>query len=225
MVDEVDWSKRVGKLRKAHDEAAARPDVERDPGWLAGVLDGDELEPGPDLRQALERKWSAICPQRFVNARIGDVADGAVRAKVLEWIGRPEGRNLALGGEVGCGKTYLAMAAAFDLHMASREVRFFPVVELWRLLRPGGPEGLIEAVEDCDVLVLDDLGSERQTDWSAEQLWEIVNRRWIDERPTIFTTNRIWLDLRDVVGARVYDRLVNVETVRLVLDGGSKRRG
>lgn len=225
MVDEVDWSKRLAALRKTHDEAQARGDVEPDPGWLRSVLDGDELDPGPDLNEALVRRWSSICPERFVNARLTHTADGVVRAKVLEWLNRPDGRTLAIGGDVGTGKTYLALAAAFDLHMTSREVRFFPVVELWRLLRPDGPEGLIEAVEDCDVLVLDDLGSERATDWSKEQLWEIVNRRWLDKRSTVVTTNLTWLQLREQLSDRVYDRLMNAETVRVILDGGSRRRG
>jgi DNA replication protein DnaC len=222
MVERVDWHARLGKLKLAQEAIAAAPAPAAE--WCPELAEGDELGAGPDLQQALESRWSWICPERFVNARVGDIADGATRAKLLEFVGRPDGRTLALGGEVGCGKTYAALAAAHALHMVSREVRFFPVVELWRKLRPGGEDDLIDAVVDVDVLILDDLGSERATEWSAEQLWEIVNRRWLDKRSTIVTSNLPWLILKEGISPRVYDRLFNVDTVRIVLEGGSRRR-
>jgi DNA replication protein DnaC len=215
-----DWDAAVERVRQAQERAVCEPMTVR---WRPPELDGDELDAGPDLAVALAARWSWVCPERFVNARLSDI--DLIEDRLRGWCERPDGRTLAIAGEVGCGKTHLALAAARELHMASREVRFWPVVELWRKLRPGGQEGLIDLVSDVDVLVLDDLGSERATDWSAEQMWEIVNRRWLERRATVFTTNLAWSKLREVVGDRVYDRLVNAETVRVVLDGGSRRRG
>lgn len=120
--------------------------------------------------------------------------------------------------------SHAAVGAARLRFDRGAEVRFLPVVELLDLLRPGGPEGALYDLADLELLVLDDLGSERPTDWTAERLYALVNRRWLEERPTICTSNLGPADLERAVGARVYSRLVGNGSVGVTLSGPDRRR-
>ena len=48
---------------------------------------------------------------------------------------------------------------------------------------------LFPRLSEVDLLVLDDLGAERQTDWVLEQLYSLVNERWQDQRSIVVTSN------------------------------------
>lgn len=120
--------------------------------------------------------------------------------------------------------THLAVAAARLRFDRGAEVRFLPVVELLDMLRPGGPEHALYDLADLEVLVLDDLGSERPTEWTAERLYALVNRRWLEERPTICTSNLSPTELEKSVGDRVFSRLVGNGSVGVKLSGPDRRR-
>jgi hypothetical protein len=74
------------------------------------------------------------------------------------------------------------------------------------------------------VLLIDDLGIEKQSDWTEETLFGIIDARWRNCRPTIVTTNLTPLELRNTVGSRVYDRLKDGATA-LTIPGQSRRAG
>jgi DNA replication protein DnaC len=61
-----------------------------------------------------------------------------------------------------------------------------------------------------DLLQLDDLGTERPTEWVLEQLYSIVNERWQDGRSIVVTTNLDEAELREQLGARTVSRLVEI---------------
>lgn len=171
--------------------------------------------------------WLRAIPNRFVWADLPDLADqpGEVVDALADWSRDPAGRNLLLLGPVGVGKSHAAVAAVREQHFVrGADVRFFPVVELLDLLRPGGPERALYDLADCDLLVLDDVGSERGTDWTAERLYALVNRRWLEARPTVCTSNLDSDQLQTTVGPRVFSRLVGNGAVALRLTGPDRRR-
>lgn len=193
------------------------------------ALEPDDYDslPGTDLRAMRQATWHRAIPNRFVWADLDDLADqpDGVRAELAGWTEKPDGRNLLLLGPVGVGKSHAAVAAVRPLHFdRAAEVRFLPVVELLDLLRPGGPDGALYDLADTEVLVLDDLGSERPTEWTAERLYALINRRWLEVRPTVATTNLEPDALRDAVGERVFSRLVGNGAVVLRLTGHDRRR-
>lgn len=210
------------------------------PTVVAGEPDWEHLPAMAD-QLALRRsgQWHQAIPSRFLHADLGDLAtadhpNGPPR--LADWVTNPHGRNVMLWGSVGTGKTHAAVAACrqafFD---RSQDVAFWPVVELLDMLRPGGPADAMQDAMDVDLLILDDLGGERPTDWTAERLYAIVNRRWLEERPTVGTTNlpltakvaqEGYTDqtLDEAVGGRTFSRLVGNGSVVLRLAGPDRRR-
>jgi len=185
--------------------------------------DLDDVEPGLDLDRLREVRWRAIIPRRFHRADLSGF-DPEVYEALTSWARRPAGRNLVLIGPVGTGKTHAAVGACRVAHWSGLNVRFLPVVELLDLLRPGGPEGALYDLADVDRLILDDVGSERPTDWTAERLYALLNRRWLEETPTIVTTNLGPAELEEAVGPRLFSRLVGNDAVVLALYGADRRR-
>lgn len=194
----------------------------------------EAYEPGPvDLvglptteelaASSRRRYWSAVVPSRFAWAELEQI-EPAVRPELEEWAAHPDGRNLVILGAVGTGKTHAALAAARARVLAGAELKFLPVVELLDHLRPGGPEGALWNLCEVDLLVIDDLGAERPTDWTAERLGALINRRWMEERPTVVTTNLERPALTEALGERAYSRLTGNGTLALRLSGNDRRK-
>lgn len=200
------------------------------------------FEPEPDVVEVPRRDgWGqrrpGQIPKKFLNAELAHFREESeeARATLNGWAVDPKGRNLILTGSVGTGKSYASVAACRRSHFThQRTVEFWPVVELLDQLRPGGSEGALERVMRVDVLILDDLGAERPTDWTAERLYALVNRRWLEELPTVGTTNLPLTrksaglgyegpTLDEVLGDRMFSRLVGGAAL-VRLSGPDRRR-
>jgi hypothetical protein len=106
------------------------------------------------------------------------------------------GRGLWFHGTVGTGKTTLALLVARAARDAGRTVAIYSVPLLFAELRNTFGDdnddshlALFRRLSEVDLLVLDDLGAERQTEWVLEQLFSLVNERWQDQRSIIVTSN------------------------------------
>jgi DNA replication protein DnaC len=128
------------------------------------------------------------------------------------------GRGLWFAGDVGTGKTSLAMLVSLAAERDGRSVAIYPVTRLLAEIKDtydassgGSYMKLFERLCSVDLLHLDDLGAEKRTDWVLEQLYSIVNERWQDERSIVVTTNITDLDvLREQIGARTVSRLLEI---------------
>jgi DNA replication protein DnaC len=161
-------------------------------------------------------------PHRFAHATLTDLS-GNVRQLAGRWTDGGMNANVLLLGNVGVGKTHAACAMARQAWTAGSSVSFVPVVELLDQLRPQGDPGAYDRAVGVNVLVLDDLGGERPTDWTGERLYAIVNRRWLEMRPTLVTSNLAPDVLEEQVGPRVFSRLYH-EALRLTVGGNDRRR-
>lgn len=108
-------------------------------------------------------------------------------------------RGLVLYGPHGVGKTHLAVGILKAVIRAKgARGYFFETRELLRLVRDTYNRSVEETEMDvlgpvlgADVLVLDDLGAERTSEWVQETLGLVVNTRYNARRPTIFTSNLV----------------------------------
>lgn len=140
-------------------------------------------------------------------------------------------RNLWLLGDVGRGKTHLACAVLRAQHRDGLDVVFTTPRDLIRDLRASWGERNSAAKEqqalarftDCDVLVLDDVGTSFGKEAELVQLFDVINERDAHDMRTIITSNLTPQELREVLGERIYSRLRDRALV-LVLDGDDHRQ-
>jgi len=139
------------------------------------------------------------------------------------------GRGLWLQGDVGTGKTTLAMLVSKAALDAGRSVAIYSLPRLLNLLREsldsqGGKLDFMDRLTAVDLLHVDDLGAEHRTDWVLEQLYSIVNARYEAQRPIVATTNLMPDELSERLGARTVSRLVEICGDLIPLYGEDKRR-
>jgi DNA replication protein DnaC len=128
------------------------------------------------------------------------------------------GRGLWLYGSSGTGKTTLAMLVSRIALEVGRSVAIYSLPKLLARIRASydaeaGEQSyaeLFERLASVDLLHIDDLGAEKQTEWVLEQLYALVNERYEAQRSLIVTTNLEEHLLEEQIGARVVSRLVEM---------------
>lgn len=132
-------------------------------------------------------------------------------ATITEWAQDPMGW-LIITGPPGTGKTHLSIAAAQTFLSEERFVAFTTVAELLQRLRRSSlsdyEDPTLEQAKTGDLLILDDMGKERTTSFTEENIHTILDYRYARSLPTIITSN---LDLpalaniRPAVASRMAD--------------------
>jgi DNA replication protein DnaC len=125
------------------------------------------------------------------------------------------GRGLWIQGDVGTGKTTLAMLVSKTALDAGCSVAIYSLPRLLNLLREsmdseGGLLDLLDRLTAVDLLHIDDLGAENRTDWVLEQLYSIVNARYEARQAIVATTNLMPDLLAERLGPRTVSRLVEI---------------
>jgi DNA replication protein DnaC len=185
------------------------------------------------LAGRIPRRYRGVSFERPPVSDIARVAPEQVRA-VRRYAGAIEhnldsGRGLWIQGDVGTGKTTLAMLVSKAALQAGRSVAIYSLPRLLNLLRESldsqeGKLDFMDRLTAVDLLHIDDLGAEHQTDWVLEQLYSIVNARYEAERAILATTNLMPDELDERLGARTVSRLVEVCGDIIPLFGDDKRR-
>jgi DNA replication protein DnaC len=139
------------------------------------------------------------------------------------------GRGLWIQGDVGTGKTTLAMLVSKAALDAGHSVAIYSLPRLLNLLRESmdSDKGMVDFMDRLtavDLLHIDDLGAENQTEWVLEQLYSIVNARYEAERAIVATTNLMPDALDARLGRRTVSRLEEICGVLIPLYGEDKRR-
>lgn len=140
--------------------------------------------------------------------------------------------GLLFYGDVGSGKTYLACSIANEL--IEREQVKVKIMNLSQVINQIQKSAfkvdsneIIDNLSNIPLLILDDLGIERDTSYAREQVYNIINSRYLKGRPTIFTTN---LSLEIIQNPnieleyqRIYSRILEM-TIPVKVTGEDFRR-
>lgn len=139
-----------------------------------------------------------------------------------------KGASLLLLGPTGAGKTHQAVGAFASLLAVGlvHTGRIVTAADLCAKMRPRpgvDSEDVFIDFAGASLLVLDDIGASKVTEWTEEVLYRLVNHRYTQVLPTIFTSNVPPAELAGMLGDRVSSRLVGMCT-RVVLRGPDRRR-
>lgn len=179
------------------------------------------------------KRWKTATPYRYQDAVAAhpDVTAWADRAtKDLRSAG-----FLLLTGPFGTGKTHEAYGALRRI-AESGPTRFEMIAttapDMYGLLRPGGSdkgaEHELKRLTNVPLLLLDDLGTEKISEWTEEATYRLLNERYNECRALIVTSNLPTRDdngedLGDKLGGRIVSRLSQM-TTHVILDGPDRRR-
>ena len=125
--------------------------------------------------------------------------------------------NLFFYGTVGTGKTFLSNCAAKELIESGHSVIYFSAAGLFDLLSRysfdyKSKEDERERYADlyqCDLLIVDDLGTELTNQFVASRLFSLLNQRHMGKKATVISTNLSLEELRDRYSDRIFSRITS----------------
>jgi len=155
-------------------------------------------------------------PKRFELAKYEDVPNNITTlfGKIKE-----SRKGIFIHGECGTGKTHIAYALAKQAEEVQKlSVRFYNIPDLIRHLKRDFSEENKTLSEDntnfgkllsfAGLLILDDFGTEKLTEWVEESLYSIINKRYENVYPIIFTSNLSPEKMVEKFGDRIVSRII-----------------
>jgi DNA replication protein DnaC len=199
------------------------PHGELDPHWISENLDAAEKS----IEQIPAHYADAVATEPAVREWVTTLVRIAAESKrVVPSLTR--GPSLRIIGPTGTGKTHQAYGAIRALAVSGLRMpwTFSTAADVYARMRPRhgvDSEAEFAKVSRAALLVIDDLGAAKPSEWNEEINYRLINHRYEHELPTIVTSNLPPKDLASVLGERVTSRLVEMSTP-VVLKGDDRRR-
>ena len=200
-----------------------------DPATVAAIADDPEpFSPLDALSGMPPRYQGAVADHPQVLTWARDVAEVAVAPSPGARRQVTTGPSLLMAGVVGAGKTHQAYGAVRLLVQSGIGVRWraTTAADLYADLRPRpgvDSERQLAAVSRVPLLIIDDLGAAKASEWVEEVTYRLINRRYNHMLPTLVTTNLAIKDLKAYLGDRVTSRLAQM-TTRVEFEPVDRRR-
>ncbi len=120
--------------------------------------------------------------------------------------------NLLFLGEPGLGKTHLTLAIVSGVIQKGYLPVYAPADNLFSIIEKekfqGENLGAYEQMQKCDLLVIDDLGTELVTAFTKSLLYNLINTRILNKKPTIINTNLTLAEIEQIYSPRITSRLI-----------------
>ena len=189
----------------------------------------EQLAADEKLRQErIASKWKAkitgaAIPERFKDRTLESyVAKTSGQQKALAFATEyaenfdlvlKEGRSAIFVGKVGTGKTHLAIGIALSIMQQQRSALFVTVQRLIRRVKDSWhtkeetESQVVDVFASPDLLVLDEVGVQFGSEFEKQVLFDVLNTRYENRKPSILLSNIPKEQLSDYLGERVTDRL------------------
>lgn len=138
-----------------------------------------------------------------------------------------ERNSLLIVGNYGTGKTHLAAAIANRLMENGIPVMFNTFsghLNALKLEFNGGRSTYLEQMQKIDMLILDDVGKEKQSEWSQSIMFDVINYRYEHLLPFVMTTNLINKDLGNYLGGAIWSRVCEMCSGVKVIGDDQRRK-
>ncbi len=121
--------------------------------------------------------------------------------------------NILMYGNTGLGKTHLSLAIAGEVAKKGYTVIYGSAQNLLTNLENekfgrGIQVGVEQSIQDCDLLIIDDLGAEFSTQFTVSAIYNILNTRLLMSKPTIISTNLTIKEIEDKYTQRIASRIL-----------------
>lgn len=189
----------------------------------------DFLYTQSNLREVLEKENFDTFSMEYYSRSHVDPLTGRTSVEAMETAVRTcrefaenfpgNGRNLLLYGDTGVGKTFLTHCVAKELLDQTFSVIYFTASQLFDILAKKQFDKDEEAAQDyehiydCDLLIIDDLGTEFANTFTTSQLFVCLNERLLRKKSTMISTNLSLDDLNTLYSERVFSRITSAYTV------------
>jgi DNA replication protein DnaC len=232
----IDWEERDRLKQKEYNEQEYKEHMENPEKYLSRYIPRKFLS--KSLQNFIgEEKIIKVCME-YVNGFEREKTDSAVYGKLLRQPG-----SIVFTGKTGCGKTHLAVGIARELEKRTTmfETRFITAPELLLEIRATfkpharkyneygqcdaeTEQDVLDKYSKCELLILDDLGAEKVSDFTIQSLYLVIDRRNRELRPTIVTTNLSLEEIETMIDARMASRLADMTVVKLTMPDYRKKR-
>lgn len=125
--------------------------------------------------------------------------------------------SILLWGIPGNGKSHLAASVHNHLRKQGKVVVFVSMPDLLKKIKNTFNKGhneneqqILKALNTCDLLIIDDIGAEKTSDWVQEIVFLIIDNRYRRNKPIMATSNMEPKELAGQLGKRSYDRILEI---------------
>lgn len=136
-----------------------------------------------------------------------------------------EYKNLLIYGNTGVGKTFLANCIAREILVNSHSVVYITATELFETLSKHSfdkgddfeLDSQVDYINNCDLLIIDDLGTELSNTFTNSQLYSCINNRMLKNLSVIISTNYEIHELQSTYSERIFSRFVGEYTMMRII--------
>lgn len=166
------------------------------------------------------KKSKALCKvDRYAKATLDDFRGKEIFAYCKKWVSDPQATlGPMLMGGIGTGKTHFLNALVRELYLVGYTDRNMVklitstelIYEIKNAIAQKTTDTVLDRYKSVPVLLLDDLGAERITEWTQEQFYLIIDSRWRYRLPMAITSNYELPHISEMLGERIASRIAGM---------------